>query len=176
VLYEMVGGRGPFSGATRSAVLVAILDREPTPLARVNPEVPAELERIVGKALRNDPERRYQVMKDLLLSRDGSRMVFSQQNEASRLWALPLDTVAGRPRVVGECRWLTEEGAVASMPSLSPDGSKLAHDLSSISLFRPGIGVPDSRNRHATSCRRSWKRSLVISALRPSPSTRDGCP
>ena len=48
------------------------------------------------------------------LSRDGTRMAFSQQNEASRLLALPLDMVAGRPRVVGEGRRLTEEGAVAS--------------------------------------------------------------
>ena len=73
VLYEMVAGRRPFTGSSRSDVLVAILDREPAPLARVNPQVPAELQRIVGKALRKDPERRYQVMKDLLLDLEALR-------------------------------------------------------------------------------------------------------
>jgi eukaryotic-like serine/threonine-protein kinase len=73
VLYEVVAGRAPFTGATRSDVLVAVLDREPAPLARVTPEVPAELQRIVGKALRKDPERRYQVMKDLLLDLEALR-------------------------------------------------------------------------------------------------------
>jgi serine/threonine protein kinase len=73
VLYEMVAGRAPFTGATRSGVLVAILDREPAPLARVTPEVPAELQRIVGKALRKDPEQRYQVMKDLRLDLEALR-------------------------------------------------------------------------------------------------------
>ncbi len=73
VLFEMVAGRSPFTGSSRSDLLVAILDREPTPLARVNPDIPAELQRIVGKALRKDPERRYQVMKDLLLDLEAVR-------------------------------------------------------------------------------------------------------
>jgi len=73
VLYEMVAGRAPFTGTSRSDVLVAILDREPAPLARFSPQVPAELQRIVGKALRKDPERRYQVMKDLLLDLEALR-------------------------------------------------------------------------------------------------------
>ena len=67
VLYEMIAGRRPFAGQSTSEVLAAILDREPEPLARCDPEVPHELERIVTKALRKDPEQRYQVMKDLLL-------------------------------------------------------------------------------------------------------------
>ncbi len=73
VLYEMVAGRPPFSGSSRSDVLVAILEREPSPLAGVIPSVPAELERIVGKALRKNPEQRYQVMKDLLLDLEALR-------------------------------------------------------------------------------------------------------
>jgi Tol biopolymer transport system component len=68
------------------------------------------------------------------LSSDGSRIAFSVQNEASRLLALPLNMQASPPRVLGAGRLLTEEGAVASMPSLSPDGSGLAHEL-----WRPGM-------------------------------------
>ena len=60
VLYEMVAHRPPFAGATRADVLVAVLDHEPTPLTDIEPHVPTELQRIVRKALRKDPEQRYQ--------------------------------------------------------------------------------------------------------------------
>jgi serine/threonine protein kinase/Tol biopolymer transport system component len=66
VLYEMVAGRVPFSGETTSDVIVAILDREPPPLSSIE-EVPAELQRIVRKALSKDREERYQTVKDLLI-------------------------------------------------------------------------------------------------------------
>jgi serine/threonine protein kinase len=59
VLYEMVTGRAPFTGDTPSHVIVSILESEPPPLARYS-EVPAELERIITKALRKDREERYQ--------------------------------------------------------------------------------------------------------------------
>src|SRR4029079_1014007 len=67
VLYEMTAGRRPFSGQTTSDILAAILEHEIEPIARVDPAVPSELTRIIGKSLRKDPEQRYQVMKDLLL-------------------------------------------------------------------------------------------------------------
>jgi serine/threonine protein kinase/Tol biopolymer transport system component len=67
LLYEMVAGRSPFAGKSSGDVLAAILEREPAPLARFDPEAPAELQRIVGKALRKDREQRHQSMKDLLL-------------------------------------------------------------------------------------------------------------
>lgn len=44
-----------------SDLIVSILDREPLPLSRHLPDVPAELQRIVSKALRKDKEERYQV-------------------------------------------------------------------------------------------------------------------
>jgi serine/threonine-protein kinase len=67
VLYEMVSGRAPFAGESSTDVLAAILDKEPAPLARFAPEVPAELQRIVNKSLRKTPDERYQTMRDLLL-------------------------------------------------------------------------------------------------------------
>jgi len=67
VLYEMVAGKVPFAGATSSDLIVSILDREPLPLSRHLPDAPAELQRIVSKALRKDKEERYQVVKDLFL-------------------------------------------------------------------------------------------------------------
>lgn len=67
VLYEMVAGRAPFAGPSASDVLAAILTREVPPLSHYSPAVPAELERIITKALEKDREKRYQVVKDLLL-------------------------------------------------------------------------------------------------------------
>jgi serine/threonine-protein kinase len=68
VLYEMVAGLLPFAGSTSSEVLASILsDKPPQPLARYSREAPAELERIVSKALRKNREERYQTIKDLQL-------------------------------------------------------------------------------------------------------------
>src|SRR6266581_4782284 len=68
LIYEMVAGRLPFEGSNTNEILASILsDKEPTPLARYAREVPAELERIVEKALRKDREERYQSAKDMLL-------------------------------------------------------------------------------------------------------------
>jgi Tol biopolymer transport system component len=66
VLYEMVTGRAPFEGATTSDVIVSILEREPPPLAQLSPDAPAELQRIITKALQKDREERYQTAKDFL--------------------------------------------------------------------------------------------------------------
>jgi len=68
VLYEIVAGCLPFEGSTTSDLLAAILsEKEPPPLARFAREVPAELERIVEKALRKEREERYQTVKDMML-------------------------------------------------------------------------------------------------------------
>src|SRR5437868_11648001 len=64
VLYEMLTGRAPFEGQTASDVIAAILKIEPP---RLPDEVPRELEHIISRALRKDPDRRYQAVKDLLL-------------------------------------------------------------------------------------------------------------
>jgi eukaryotic-like serine/threonine-protein kinase len=67
VLYEILCGHQPFAGKTAAETASAILTLEPQPLARFSRELPAELERIVSKAIRKDPEERYQTIKDLLI-------------------------------------------------------------------------------------------------------------
>jgi len=65
VLYEMACGQRAFSGATTATVATAILTTEPPPIRALRPEVPAELERIVLKALDKEREFRYQSAADL---------------------------------------------------------------------------------------------------------------
>lgn len=67
VLYEMTSGRAPFTGPTASDTIVNLLEREPPPLTEYMPDAPAELQRIIRKALRKDREERYQTSKDLLV-------------------------------------------------------------------------------------------------------------
>src|SRR4029077_5035353 len=64
---EMVSGRRPFAAESAAATVSAILTREPPPIARYSTEAPAELQRIVGKALRKDREERYQTSNDILI-------------------------------------------------------------------------------------------------------------
>jgi eukaryotic-like serine/threonine-protein kinase len=65
MLYEMVSGRLPFEGATASDVIATILHRQPPSLLLHRADMPAELERIVEKALTKEKEERYQLAKDL---------------------------------------------------------------------------------------------------------------
>ncbi len=66
VLYEMVAGRTPFDGETSSHTIVSILEDEIPSLKEARPDVPAELEWIVTKALRKERDERYQTVKELL--------------------------------------------------------------------------------------------------------------
>ena len=60
VLYEMATGAMPFRGESSGVIFNAILERDPIPPVRMNPEVPLKLEDIINKALEKDRNLRYQ--------------------------------------------------------------------------------------------------------------------
>ena len=91
VLYEMVTGSRPFEGATKISILSAILHKEPAPLGELAPNAPAELEKIVVRCLRKDPERRAQHIADVKLALEELR----DDSASGKVW--PAKTVDQPP-------------------------------------------------------------------------------
>jgi Tol biopolymer transport system component/predicted Ser/Thr protein kinase len=65
MLYEMLTGRRAFRGASAAETIGEVLGRQPTPPREIVPDLPAELEQVVLRCLRKEPERRFQSIADV---------------------------------------------------------------------------------------------------------------
>jgi Tol biopolymer transport system component len=160
LLYEMVTGRRAFRGESKMAILSAVLHKEPPAMEGV----PPELEKIVTRCLRKDPERRAQHIDDIKLAlqelkeESDSGTAARPPKPARRRWiwiaaaiALPALLVAGffawrawralqhaEPiRAVA----LTTFPGVESYPTLSPDGNHVAFTWTGPKQDNPDIYV-----------------------------------
>ena len=91
VLYEMCTGTLPFRGESSGVIFESILSRTPVPPVRINPDVPAELERIINKCLEKDREVRYQSAEELRadlkrLKRDSESGMLVATTVQKKLW------------------------------------------------------------------------------------------
>jgi eukaryotic-like serine/threonine-protein kinase len=66
VLFEMATGRRPFSTGNPLETIDRIAHAEPEPISRLNPKISSELQSIIFKCLKKDPERRYQSAQELM--------------------------------------------------------------------------------------------------------------
>jgi serine/threonine protein kinase len=67
VLYELSTGQRPFAGANFAEIVNKIVNEQPPAIARLNYNVPPELERITLKCLQKSPDRRYQTSRELMV-------------------------------------------------------------------------------------------------------------
>ncbi len=118
VVYEMLAGRAPFTGATTSDCLAAILKDEPPDLTETNSKVPPQLERIVRRCLEKQPERRFHSAYDLgfaleaLSTSSGAR----PEPQLDTATAAPaVETSSATPLRAGHEKWWIGVAALAML-------------------------------------------------------------
>jgi eukaryotic-like serine/threonine-protein kinase len=92
VLYEMATGALPFRGETSGVVFEAILNRDPLPALRLNPNLPPKLEDVITKALEKDRELRYQHASEMRI--DLKRLQRETQSSRMPIAAVTSGTTA----------------------------------------------------------------------------------
>ena len=151
VLYEMLTGRQAFGRAGRMKTLAAVINEEPRPASAVVDGLPAEIERVLSRCLRKDPQRRWQTMSDLKValqelkedSESGRLRAAAPAARRKRSVAMPaaaavlvlaaaalfLKLVVFKPAapVEYEITPLTYDPGLTAFPTLPADGSLLAY-------------------------------------------------
>jgi eukaryotic-like serine/threonine-protein kinase len=115
VLYEMTTGTLPFRGETSGVIFKAILDGAVAAPVRLNPETPAELERIINKALENDRNLRYQSAADIRA--DLARLKREQDSGRSTRVSDASATLSGSVSAAGGGASVTSTAAPAQTSS-----------------------------------------------------------
>jgi serine/threonine protein kinase/Tfp pilus assembly protein PilF len=163
VLYEMAAGRPPFQAASTGDMLVAILDREPPPLARFAPNAPDELQWIVSKALAKDREDRYQAVKSLLtdLKRLQKRLQLGAQEGTQ-------DSESPIPSIQFERRdSLGDSGAVLTDSGHVRSGARaLPRTLGSLAVLSFSVGSSASKDQDLAYLSEAIPESLILNLSR----------
>ena len=151
LVYEMATGRRAFQGDSNLSTLSAILRDEPKAASEVADGVPRDLERIITRCLRKNPDRRFQAMPDLKVALEelkeesdsgtlGAAPAVPRQRTRKVVWSVAFFTAAvllggtvwffrstfKAPEAVWHPVPLTTYQGIQQEPSFSPDGNQLA--------------------------------------------------
>ncbi len=150
MLYEMVTGKFPFTGETATDVILSIVDRAPRPLAESAPGLPAELERIVMKALAKNCDERYQSAKDMAIDLKGLKRQLEMKFELARTSPMaevtPTSTRTGQEKneVSGESKAPLKKPAASPMTMAIALLLVVTLGLVAWLVFRPNPAAPVS--------------------------------
>ena len=156
VLYEMTTGSLPFRGETSALIFKSILDAAPTPIVRLNPDVPPKLEDIIMKALERDRSLRYQHASEM--RSDLQRLM--RDTDSGRTAA-----VAFEPSVEGSTPTIQTSDARASerTPSSKPAYRAIA---GVVALFALGMtGFIFWWNTHSSVARSETGKTTAVAVL-----------
>jgi eukaryotic-like serine/threonine-protein kinase len=154
VLYEMITGRHAFEGKSQLSMMTAILEKDPEPLASVQPTAPAALDYALQTCLEKNPDDRFQTAHDTKLqlawiaklgSQTGTPAVAASKPDKNALWLAALAVLGVAVLALAAALWraqparrvmrsniLPPEGALFETmyrngpPTLSPDGTRVA--------------------------------------------------
>ena len=141
VLYEMVTGRAPFEGETASDVMAAILMKEPELITVYNPEAPAELQRILGKALHKERDERYQTMKDVLLDLRELHDELALEAKLERSIRPATSNIENQPTLIAEGGITQEAAEPVTQTATVRTTSSAEYLVSEIKQNKRGIAV-----------------------------------